>query len=195
MREELKHATLPPGHPLTLHVHRVVKRILHASNLGSIRGEEKPTLVSPIGLGTDEEGRVWNPDADVGAARDPGAPYGPNKEWDVIVVNDKRVVNAMANPGIVFLAPPFDCFISISRARRYLYGNPTNLPRRGGISGCPRTWYVSASYSCSQNHVSHLHARRNWTCWYVTRFIDQSLPPILQLHGTVPKEYLRQPYS
>jgi hypothetical protein len=99
MREEFKHATLPPDHLLTRHVHRVVKRILHASNLGSIRGEDQPALPSPFGLGTDAEGRMWNPDVDVGAARDPGASYGPKKEWDVIVVNDPKVVNAMANPG------------------------------------------------------------------------------------------------
>lgn len=99
MREELKHATLPPDHPLTRHVHRVVKRILHASNLGSIRGEEKPSVPSPFGLGTDAEGLMWNPDVDVGAARDPGSSYGPKKEWDVIVVDDRKVVNAMANPG------------------------------------------------------------------------------------------------
>jgi hypothetical protein len=76
-----------------------VTRILHASNLGSIRGEEKPTVPSPFGLGTNAEGQIWNPDVDVGAAKDPGASYGPKKEWDVIVVNDNKVVNAMANPG------------------------------------------------------------------------------------------------
>ena len=108
MREEFKHGILPGNHLLTHHVHRVVKRILHASNLGSIRGEERAVVPSSMGLGTDAEGRVWNPDADVGAARDPGASYGPEKEWDVIVVNNMKVVNAMANPGIVFLAPPFE---------------------------------------------------------------------------------------
>jgi len=99
MREELKHATLPPDHPLTRHVQRVVKRILHASNLGSIRGEENSFVPSPFGLGTDAEGHMWNPDVDIGAARDPGSSYGPKKEWDVIVVDDRKVVNAMANPG------------------------------------------------------------------------------------------------
>ena len=78
-----------------------MKRILYASNLGSIRGEEKPDILSPFGLGIDAGGQMWNPDADVGAAKDPGASYGPKKEWDVIVVNDKNIVNAMANPGNV----------------------------------------------------------------------------------------------
>lgn len=78
-----------------------MKRILYASNLGSIRGEEKTDILSPFGLGIDAGGQMWNPDADVGAAKDPGASYGPKKEWDVIVVNDKNIVNAMANPGNV----------------------------------------------------------------------------------------------
>jgi hypothetical protein len=127
MREEFKHATLPPDHPLTRHVHRVVKQILHASNLGSIRGEEKPEL-SPIGLGTDAEGHMWNPDVDVGAAKDPGDSYGPNKEWDVIVVNDRKVVNAMANPG-EDLTRKSGSLLNILRACHYLHGNSTYLPR------------------------------------------------------------------
>lgn len=99
MREELKQSTLPPNHPLSRHVRRVVTRILQASNLGSIRGEERQVLLSPFGLRTDIEGNVWNPDTDLGAAKNPGESYGPHKLWDVIVVNDKKMINAMANPG------------------------------------------------------------------------------------------------
>ena len=99
MVQELRHATLPPDHPLSRHVRRVVTQILHASNLGCIRGEQKPSLPSPFGLSVDPEGNTWNPDTDVGAARNPGASYGPTKEWDVIVVNDMKMINAMANPG------------------------------------------------------------------------------------------------
>ena len=99
MREELKQSTLSPDHPISRHVRRVVTRILQASNLGSIRGEERQILLSPFGLRVDTEGNVWNPDTDLGAAKIPGESYGPKKEWDVIVVNDKKMINAMANPG------------------------------------------------------------------------------------------------
>ena len=40
--------TLPPDHPLSRHVRRVVTQILHASNLGCIRGEQKSSLLSPF---------------------------------------------------------------------------------------------------------------------------------------------------
>ena len=99
MVQELRHATLPPDHPLSRHVRRVVTQILHASNLGCIRGEQKPSLLSPFGWSVDPEGNSWNPDTDVGAARNPGAAYGPTKEWEVIVVNDMKMINAMASPG------------------------------------------------------------------------------------------------
>lgn len=99
MREELAQNTLPPNHPLSRHVRRVVTRILHASNLGVLRGEAQPLISSPFGFGQDSEGHAWNPDAEFGAAVDPGPVYGPSKEWDVIVVNDVKTMNAMALPG------------------------------------------------------------------------------------------------
>ncbi|KAF9524511.1 peptidase family M48-domain-containing protein [Crepidotus variabilis] len=100
-REELGDSILPPNHPLTRHVHRVVSRILHSSNLGTIRGEAKPNILSRFGLSMDSQGGMWSQDVDAGAAETPGAAYGPQKEWDVIVVNDKKMVNAMASPGLV----------------------------------------------------------------------------------------------
>jgi len=95
---ELQGSILPPNHPLDRHVRRVVSRVLHASNLGVLRGEAQPSL-SPFGVRSDFEGDSWNPDADFGAAKDPGPSYGPSKEWDVIVVNDPKMINAMASPG------------------------------------------------------------------------------------------------
>jgi hypothetical protein len=42
-------------------------------------------------------GGMWTPEDDYPAmARDT---YGPQKEWDVIIVNDKRTANAAASPG------------------------------------------------------------------------------------------------
>ena len=98
LRNELQGSILPPNHPLSRHVRRVVSRVLHASNLGILRGEAQPSL-SPFGVRPNFEGDAWNPDADFGAATDPGPTYGPSKEWDVIVVNDPKMINAMANPG------------------------------------------------------------------------------------------------
>ncbi len=37
-----------------------------------------------------------------GATANPAAIYGPNKEWNVLVVNDMKTVNAMAVPGASF---------------------------------------------------------------------------------------------
>jgi hypothetical protein len=98
LHKELQNSILPPNHPLTRHVRRVASRILHASNLGILRGEAQPSL-SPFGMISSFEGDAWNPDADFGAATDPGPSYGPNKEWDVIVVNNSKMINAMASPG------------------------------------------------------------------------------------------------
>ncbi|KAH9475558.1 Mitochondrial metalloendopeptidase OMA1 [Psilocybe cubensis] len=100
MRASFGSNTLPPNHPVSRHVRRVVSRILHASNLGVLHGES-PLISSPFGLGHDSEGHAWNPDAGFGAAADPGDAYGPSKEWDVIVVNDVKTMNAMALPGII----------------------------------------------------------------------------------------------
>lgn len=97
---EFQGSILPPNHPLSRHVRRVVSRVLHASNLGILRGEAQPAL-SPFGVRSDFEGDTWNPDVDFGAAADPGPSYGPSKEWDVIVVNDPKMINAMASPGII----------------------------------------------------------------------------------------------
>ncbi|TFK87113.1 hypothetical protein K466DRAFT_646059 [Polyporus arcularius HHB13444] len=86
--QEFKGKVLPPNHPLTRHVRRVTTRILEASNLGTL---DAPDVQRP--KGTDE---FWsftgNPDElppEVGGA----------KKWDLFVVNDDRVVNAMAAYG------------------------------------------------------------------------------------------------
>lgn len=73
---------------------KVTSRILKSSDLGHIIGEAPtPPPISPFGF-ADE---VWKPSDDYGAAA--SYTYSPQKEWDVVVVNDKRVVNAMATPG------------------------------------------------------------------------------------------------
>ncbi|KAF9482867.1 hypothetical protein BDN70DRAFT_904456 [Pholiota conissans] len=97
---ELGPKTLPLNHPITRHVRRVATRVLHASNLGILSGEKIPTVLSPFGI---HEGESWNPDAQFGAAANPGPVYGPTKEWNVLVVNDMKTINAMAIPGTIIV--------------------------------------------------------------------------------------------
>jgi hypothetical protein len=52
-----------------------------------------PLSSSPFGFVDD----VWKPSDDYGKAASHA--YSPEKEWDVVVVHDKKTVNAMAAPG------------------------------------------------------------------------------------------------
>lgn len=92
LKQELAGQVLPPNHPLSLHVRRVASRILRSSNLGRIHGE---TTVPLSTFGFDDD--VWKPKDDYGAAARHS--YGPEKEWEVVVVHDNKVINAMAAPG------------------------------------------------------------------------------------------------
>lgn len=105
MKQELSSQILPPTHPLSILVRKVASRILQHSHLGRIRGESPATppthFISPhFGHDPNDQGdtsQAWHPSDDYGsAARDT---YGPEKEWDVVVVNDEKVINAMATPG------------------------------------------------------------------------------------------------
>jgi hypothetical protein len=94
-REEYRDTTLPPNHMLSRHVRRVVSRILAASNLGVVQGGD-------VSFSYNEQsgtagGDGWDPDAKlgVGAGRAPGE----EREWDVMVVNDPKMVNAQVVPG------------------------------------------------------------------------------------------------
>ncbi|KAI9456016.1 hypothetical protein BJY52DRAFT_1277558 [Lactarius psammicola] len=98
---------LPPSHVITQHVHRVVSRILEANDLGTLRGDRRvpapPRNVLQSGFGLvngESEGAgpdLWDPDS---TGR--GAGHGSGKkEWNLLVVNDQKVVNAMAAPGTV----------------------------------------------------------------------------------------------
>ena len=97
---------LPLNHPVTQHVRRVVSRILLASNLGTLSGET--SLGRGTGLvgfgGFDAFGRdTSHSDVDLGASAHPSETYGPSKEWDVMVVNDRKTINALAVPGVSWI--------------------------------------------------------------------------------------------
>lgn len=95
IREQYSDTTLPPDHLLSRHVRRVASRILAASNLGIVREGAAPfsDIESPDG-GVGGDG--WDPDAELNARA--GTP-GQGKEWDVIVVNDLKMINAQVVPG------------------------------------------------------------------------------------------------
>ncbi|EDR14669.1 uncharacterized protein LACBIDRAFT_305531 [Laccaria bicolor S238N-H82] len=103
-RREMGAQALPLNHPVTRHVRRVVSRILLASNLGTLSGEtsfERETGLAGF-AGFDAFGRdTSHSDVDLGASAHPSETYGPTKEWEVLVVNDRKTVNALAVPGMV----------------------------------------------------------------------------------------------
>ncbi|KAI0295074.1 hypothetical protein B0F90DRAFT_1213239 [Multifurca ochricompacta] len=107
LSQQFQGKLLPPSHFVTQHVHRVVSRILEANDLGTLRGDPRAPIpiqnvLQPgfgIGSGDIEDGLpdLWDPDA-----TGHGATHGTSRmEWNLLVVNDKKVVNAMAAPGTI----------------------------------------------------------------------------------------------
>jgi hypothetical protein len=93
-------------------VHRVISRILDANDLGTLRGDPwtprlpARTVLQPslggFDNGNGEEGLpdLWDPDANATTGRHDGAQGNGRKRWNLLVVNDEKVVNAMAAPGV-----------------------------------------------------------------------------------------------
>ncbi|GBE85642.1 Mitochondrial metalloendopeptidase OMA1 [Sparassis crispa] len=90
---EFKGKTLPPNHPLTRHVRRVVTRILESSNLGTLSSPEH-RIVSPEQVLED----LWEPQLRSESETPPGA---GGRVWNLLVVNDDKIVNAMASYGSI----------------------------------------------------------------------------------------------
>jgi hypothetical protein len=82
---------------MTRHVRRVVGRILAASNLGVLQGAEAPysSSYNDSVISSGGGGDAWDPDAQFSTRRS----SGEGREWDVIVVNDSKTVNAQVVPG------------------------------------------------------------------------------------------------
>lgn len=89
--QEFRGKILPPNHHLTQAVRVIVTRILEASNLGSLKAE--PTFIQQVGASIEDS---WH--ADVQAREEP-VPGSGGREWRLMVVNDPKVVNAMASFG------------------------------------------------------------------------------------------------
>ena len=91
--QEFQGQVLPRDHPLTRHVRRVASRIITSSNLGTVRGE---ATVSQLSNFQD----VWNMDG-VTKSTENASKNLSEKEWEVIVIHNQRLVNAFAVPGLV----------------------------------------------------------------------------------------------
>ncbi|KAJ7596046.1 peptidase family M48-domain-containing protein [Mycena floridula] len=83
---------LPFNHPLSRQVREVASRILTASNLGVVKGEN---LAS-----SQQQDDIWNPD-DGSSSLETSPSDLSQREWQVIVINDPKLVNAFAVPGLV----------------------------------------------------------------------------------------------
>ena len=107
---QFKNKILPADHPLAAQIRGIVSRILDANQLGRLRDQPLSDGVplddwsGSTGNSTgNKDGELWNPDlveADPYAATTstPSSDKAPG-EWDVIIVNDKRFVNAYADIG------------------------------------------------------------------------------------------------
>ncbi|CDO76585.1 hypothetical protein BN946_scf184950.g11 [Trametes cinnabarina] len=84
---EFKGKVLPPNHPVARHIRRVVTRILEANGLGTLDAPDVHKRLMPL------DGFVSPSDIE----RIP--PEVGGKEWHLFVVNDDRIVNAMASFG------------------------------------------------------------------------------------------------
>jgi len=98
-QEQYRDTTLPPNHMLSRHVRRVVSRILAASNLGVVRGDVSVPYINDQSGGAG--GDTWDPDVELGAGA--RRTHGEEKEWDVMVVNDPKMINAQVVPGLIIV--------------------------------------------------------------------------------------------
>ncbi|KAK7696428.1 hypothetical protein QCA50_001085 [Cerrena zonata] len=89
---EFEGRILPPNHPVTRHVRRVVTRILEANNLGTLKSS------APRSQSVQVQQEIWGTDVELGR-QEPVAPGAGGREWELMVVNDDKMVNAGASYG------------------------------------------------------------------------------------------------
>ncbi|KAI0076651.1 hypothetical protein K474DRAFT_1597625 [Panus rudis PR-1116 ss-1] len=92
---EFRGKILPPNHPITRHVRRVVIQILDANNLGTLKSSAPQRKVHPV----SESEVLWNPDGSESGRTEEVVPGVGGREWELMVVHDDKVVNAMASYG------------------------------------------------------------------------------------------------
>ncbi|KAF8657090.1 hypothetical protein AX16_002277 [Volvariella volvacea WC 439] len=93
--EEFQNTMLPPSHPISRHVRKVATRIISSANLGTVIGEPQTFGLSSLFDGDGSGGDAWNPDEALSRKVE--------RQWEVIVVNDPKMVNAAALPGVIIV--------------------------------------------------------------------------------------------
>lgn len=160
-RAEFEHATLPSTHPLTRRVRHVVSRILSASNLGVVRGDSSDNPIPTLPFVQGKDGYPSNSSTNT---------LGSTVEWDVIVVNDRRVINALATPGNYPLLSLSWIFKEEIRINCRLHGHSSTLSWWRGIGSRPCSWWVLTSIS--KRHYLNSFPPRDRPCWLAKLFFQ-----------------------
>ncbi|KAJ3987837.1 peptidase M48 family protein [Lentinula detonsa] len=96
---QYKGQILPQDHPVTMHVKRIVHNVLSASHLGTVKGYIEPhKQLFGNDFGADD---VWSASSSTNSP--PSAIASANKEWAVVVVDDRKFANAAATPGTIIV--------------------------------------------------------------------------------------------
>jgi metalloendopeptidase OMA1, mitochondrial len=107
IEREFGQSMLPANHPLTVHVTDIVRRIVRASNLGHVKGDEPPDDGFGGGSGMST-GVIEHADprlrVDVGGPSQQDSPAAQQREWTVHVVQSK-VPNAFTTFGAWYACP------------------------------------------------------------------------------------------
>lgn len=90
MLEQYKGKILPPNHPLTKTVKEIATRLLEANNLGTLGTPNARTVMA------QHEEDLWYSDATHGARTEDVVPEAGGTQWELMVVDDDKVVNAQA---------------------------------------------------------------------------------------------------
>lgn len=88
--QDFRGRILPFDHPITLQVRRITRRILTASNLGHLEGDHP-----------QRQQRGWSTPTGLSAEVPQSPMMNVSKEWVVLVINDRKFINAFAAPGLV----------------------------------------------------------------------------------------------
>ncbi|THH05583.1 hypothetical protein EW145_g4681, partial [Phellinidium pouzarii] len=98
LQEEYKGHILPPDHPVVKQIRTIVSAILEANNLGIVKDDTRiDTASSP-----DSED-IWEPDVASTWMEHSDTANTTMREWNLVVVNDNKVVNAAASVGSIIV--------------------------------------------------------------------------------------------
>ena len=101
---------LPPDHIVTRHVRRIVTSILDSSNLGTLSGGSAVLNRPDVTRSSDAPNDVFDPDANQISAKNEDVTRP--REWNLLVVNDDKIANAMASYGTSIVLRIQQCSIS-----------------------------------------------------------------------------------